>query len=312
MFHRWGIGGLLIVLLVCLNACEPTSIEKENPTLAQGDGIKVGRQDVANSTRGQVERAEIRGENRRVDIESEGLADLIERQLLRNEAKRLGLMEQIQRSVDAEVTSMLKRYPSAEDRKRFFQLTGVDEAVFRERCVDRFVLSEICRSTGLKKNTPKAAPAIATPVRRNYPNGMLVVQLIEVPLTDETTPQDREKARKRIAELTQAWRNEEDAPNAMKELQGQFHFKRGAFSKKNVPEQFKPAVEVLKVGEYSDVIEKGDGLFVFRLVDMGELASRQKERHLMAAKRQLEDQQEKWNAYISELKTRYNVKLVEK
>lgn len=305
--------------------CGPKKPSDPRYQLLKGDGISVERGELDLQIREKLQQAKIReagAENLQAKLKGigeQGLEEVLERELLRKEAKRLELWDAVRKAAKAETVKFQQRYSSREDREKFFATTGIDEDIFEERVLDRFVLVEIEKKTGLQK--PRAAAVEpGTGPRRTLLGPManrIVLQQIQLGAKEKKEGEAvlSKAEQKRLAEeLLKQWKDSSGAQwPQMKDAAGKaVEYRRREYPVQAVPPALKTAAARLKAGEFSPVLETKEGYFILRAAGMADLMQKREAERQKAKQEAVSAQQAKWASFIAALKERYRVERVGK
>lgn len=320
---RFYFPGILLCLFVA--GCGPKKPSDPRYQLLKGDGISVERRELDLQIREKLQQAKIReggSENLQAKLKAigqEGLEEVLERELLRKEAKRLELWDEVRKAAKAETTKFQQRYPSKEERKKFFAATGIDEDIFEERVLDRFTLMEIEKKTGLQKPRPAATESPIGP-RRNMPGPManrMVIQQIQLGAKEKKEGEAAlpKAEQKRLAgELAKQWKESPGTPwPSVTDASGKTAvYQRREYPVQAAPAFLKAAAAKLKANEFSPVIEEKEGFFILHAVSMADLMQQREADRQKARQAALAAQQAHWDSFIATLKERYHVETVGK
>jgi peptidyl-prolyl cis-trans isomerase C len=273
-----------IFLILCLG-CLSTAAEKSDVDIvARVNGTAITRKDLEEKINAAVNRTyfhkKLPAEKER-QIKKQSLAVLIEEELLYQQAREQEISVD-KNEVDRRYQNIVGQFPAKADFKQALERIGYRPKEFRKKIEREFLIQEV-----YKRNITDQVVLTEAALKDYYEKNKykfkkpetVNLQLIFIKISDPTSPDSRQEARKRAEDILDRLKGGENFDDlASRYSDDMYRIKGGRLGevhKGRLPKEIEEAAFSMKIGQISPLIQTTTGCSIIKVLDKS--ASRQLE-----------------------------------
>lgn len=271
-----------IFLILCLG-CLSTAAEKSDVDIvARVNGTAITRKDLSEKVNAAVNRTyfhkKLPAEKER-QIKKQSLAVLVEEELLYQQARKQEISVD-KNEVDRRYQNIVGQFPAKADFKKALERIGYTPKEFRKKIEREFLIQEV-----YKRNITDQVVLTEAALKDYYEKNKykfkkpetVNLQLIFIKISDPTSPDSRQEARKRAEDILDRLKGGENFDDlASRYSDDMYRIKGGRLGevhKGRLPKEIEEAAFSMKIGQISPLIQTTRGYSIIKVLDKS--ASRQ-------------------------------------